>query len=1139
MDYADCVARLGRTQLNTAPAVPTAPTKEKIKGLLQSYIGGAAGSKKKATTGVNAKTLKPTQPSQHSRFQSNVLLIKDNETPAETLTRLGRTLIQRKEVFTREEATLFIRGDPQLGRMGLVQLAGVDDVALRSAAITLIDELLLDDEVDHPSRDAFTEAFVSVGFATLARDLCLDLHVLNENTRGSAFRVALAVGVGNNETLPVLFRNQRAALDLYLRWVNDLEESDDEESSVQNEEGRPTTKNQAAVVMEDVGPKTWDEIGASVEEDDDFADLEGGRLRGAMYLTGSSSASIGSTDSDLQFMPGGRQAETSEHLEDWDPLRIKLRSAASFAGKKKVSKYVEDPESLLEKLYPSTTRAELAKGLAYLDRELYSREAMEQKLVHDRLIDLVKVRQAVDNFAASNDKGSSYAKQASGSLRTAKNVSDISLGPLLAREEVIAQTKKALQIVTTRGASQFLLGFAKQLDELVKASLFEEAVTQVRRYVEDERERNQKIDTFSSLPVLFQKAKVMNDAAIKNFVRVIERQVDASPTVETIRIFIDLREIVPGAFTPRASPAAMRSGLPEGEDEDSLRDTDQLLISIAAAKAEKTCALLNARYEQSASDLADRSSRAKVAVLDLNANFKADCDPDSVPANVMARYKTVRVAAERYASSALGIMNHVLKITLDFLSWSEPFDRFGLDLDRIRAQVVEACVEILTTSAFASAPPPLPGETSVVLSVAKLGESLWASSVVPIGGGGPRTAASSESSSHTSGSHISSQYRSFVQSSTQGSLPWYAPGVMDMFAHLNDLGQSTHPAFLSIGKKVTELTLDYVLDELVATLDCLTKNVPSMGIEQLIPDPALMVGDVEKDDEGKRFCIPLIDSAWSLIDNTLRNVISPLIDSCGGRAQSVQEALQVKDRVTKAARCLGTMLGRCAEQYRAKGNDPSGKGFLLLARDCHILKGKILKEVQFAENTDLQAQFERLEPALATQYLKACAGYLSDKVQDALAGPRDPLTSLRFSGTGAFSLGDNFSDAPLVVTTTSERWVGILHTIAECVGECESFLGWRYAGKLKTGLAKAVGTRALSYMEIEINDLDPVRRRGLEVDIAFVERVLRAKGDDLGFTKVLSMLRDRSGALADYELEAAIEASAKRWPWITECFVRL
>jgi len=87
------------------------------------------------------------------------------ETPAEALSRLGKTL--HNETFTREEARLLVCGDPELGRVGLVQLAGnIEDKDLAKAAIRLLSELLIGDNDEGevtPSSEALTEAFVSMG----------------------------------------------------------------------------------------------------------------------------------------------------------------------------------------------------------------------------------------------------------------------------------------------------------------------------------------------------------------------------------------------------------------------------------------------------------------------------------------------------------------------------------------------------------------------------------------------------------------------------------------------------------------------------------------------------------------------------------------------------------------------------------------------------------------------------------------------------------------------------------------------------------------------------------------------------------------------------------------------------------------
>ena len=528
MEYAETVARLGRQNLRTGVQTQHGiPSRERLKSIIQSYVGAP---------GLRKKFAQQNRKQENDRLFQRDKSVDMSDAPADALLRLGRTLIAKKEVFTKEEAALFIKGDLQLGRMGLVQLAGVDDKALSSAALILLDELLLDDDIEHPSRDAFTEAFVSVGFTGLSKELCLDTHILNEDTRHAALRVALAVGAGHEDNLPLLFRNQRAALDLYLRWMKDMNEDtvneDDDESvntgsAIDIEEDKQSLPRPQQSPTGDVGPKLWEEIAQSIEEDGDFADFDNGhgaRLRAMMRF--SDSASQVSDEGDSMAVSWARYDATV--AEDTDPLRIRNKPGSSFSQRNFPQQAIANPEAVLERLYLDASRADLARGFAHLDRDLMSRDAGQQKLVHDRLIDLVRVRQTVDGLGVSTQQGSGLCGKASQSLRAAKSVSDMSLASLLSREDQISQTKRALEIVTERPSNSFVLNFAITLDDLVGRMKWEEAVELVKRYLE-ERKDLRTMDE-AKLPRLFRKARMANDTSITAFVRSIDCLLYTSPS---------------------------------------------------------------------------------------------------------------------------------------------------------------------------------------------------------------------------------------------------------------------------------------------------------------------------------------------------------------------------------------------------------------------------------------------------------------------------------------------------------------------------------------------------------------------------------------------------------------------------------
>jgi len=128
--------------------------------------------------------------------------------------------------------------------------------------------------------------------------------------------------------------------------------------------------------------------------------------------------------------------------------------------------------------------------------------------------------------------------------------------------------------------------------------------------------------------------------------------------------------------------------------------------------------------------------------------------------------------------------------------------------------------------------------------------------------------------------------------------------------------------------------------------------------------------------------------------------------------------------------------------------------------------------------------------------------------------------------------GESF-DSPI-----GESWLAIVHSIAESVGECESFLGSRYAAKLKSGLAKAVGSRIHLYVQGENRSMNLTKRKKLEMAICFVERILRVEGDEYFFSKASSLLNQDSRLLSSADVKE-IDQAILTWSWLAECFVRL
>lgn len=1088
---------------------------------------------------------------------------------------------------------------------------------------------------------------------------------MNEETRPQAFRLALAIGGGNRELAPKLFRNHRAAVDLFLRWLvdQDIQREQNEEfdaalvaaagTTLEDSENNDDASSNSQTSDhdndddEEQGPKTWDQV-EDLDNDAffDFAEKSAITLTAMDGRRGSTSnndddleSRATSEDDDESSAPDplaarvvmattgakytrGSSGPTTKKRALWDPLGLTLvQSAWSEAAaaavatpvsggikrrhRKRGPRVADDPQELLETMYSESSRADLTRGLMHLERDLSSKDTAERKLVHDRLDDLVRVREAVDRLSQSNEIGLKLAHDALEALRIADYVSNQSLGPLLAREDRQNQARKALSIVMEQHEKKNLFSFPFHLDAMIQNEQWELATKSVADFVrgdstwhkvEHHREEsfalNKSVMSNSILsnssfsknvtavkfdesygdhdngdsrePEILLRAKADVRASAERLVRALRlkiEQITSPPTQNILLALLHLKDCIPKTFSNVFSDKI--------KDDVYVTTPRELLVHLARIKAEETKQTIQQCCEKHARDLAERCSRAKTAVAELTACFKpstsyAELDIESIPPNVMGRYKAARAALDRYTQTALLLCGEVFQCTMGFLKWCEPFKIVlgaGNDVDRACQSVSERCSDVLTSAVFDSAPPLIPGETVVVLNTAKDGDAFWsapAPSILntsqfsnstrasPTVGGGISVSVTGgtddmqDSSSVTSGgsrSINSNQYKSFQVVSGGVSFVSYGyPGAVEFIAECNCAG-NTYPWFSAFAKKATESILDQALDELVAGLELFTKCLGSMNIEGLIASGVSSVSEFALMESGEAlvgmstdkspFAIPVIDVAWYAIRSTLDGVVDPLLNSYEN-PNELRDSLGVLERVTKATRHLGTILGRLAEQYRLRVVDSHGQGFLILARECNLLKWCISKDLSpKCDVADVAAQLERLEPALATQYLKACCGTMLEKVDDALNGPKDPLTGLR---------------CPLIViergdpedNLISERWLGLLSYVADSVAECNTYLGSRYAAKLRFGMTRAMGSRVLSIVQTWVEVWNVNTRRVMELDLSFVYRALlqssKETKDEFGFAKAMQLLRDKGGCYETEQRMRKIDAAIETWP---------
>lgn len=1031
MEHAELVARLGLQQLNggSATASKKANKLDNLKTLVHTY-------KKKLN--VKNTSLSASKWFQQGLVPSQVpgstkgLVIRD-EPAFETLNRAGRSILYKKQKFTREEAKLFIEGDVLLSRQGLIHLCGVEDFDLRSSALVLLDDLLLNEEIEHPSREVFRQVFAGIDHRILCKELCLDLHALRPRTRLTAFRLADAIPASAD----VLMRSNKQALNLYFDYAR---ANEPEQFAVDgNGDEEPA---EPAERPHDGLPTTWSELGiwSAEEEEEDLFPLDPND----------------DDDSPLaqDHPPGERQI--SPYVLDPLGFHVTGRVARDTT-----------PEQTMQALYPRATRDELVRGLANLQKDLQVKRLQERKLVHDRLNDFIKIRFALEGLARSLADGIATAKSAQHSLSLSREVVDVHFRPLLAREQRKSRAKDALDLVRSP-ASRFLFSAATLLDELTAARDFVRGLEVIEKIQVEEN-----VLGLTALPFVFKQAKEANQQSMQRFVLALQEEILSNAQAldkQTLTTFVRVKQ----RFV-------------------SIGDR-QVVLDLHELKAKQVKQVLG---ELSASSRRmDLSSRATKVVSELMSHFEKDLahhQPHSIPPNLLVRYEAAIVALERYSAYALEVMDTVTQVELDYVQWTSRLAKDNNVAALDPSAVVDFGRDLLHQVLIQSAPPLVPLDCHILLSLARDLEVLWKPSQVLFpqansngGSGAPSTPNGSMSSA------------SLLQSGRIAGgkfIFWRHASVLAAVMRLNEVEFGME----QFAKTTTAEVISLALDELLAQMEGVQRSIGLMRLDMLLPV------DVYSDNHDV-FLAPLLEFCWQQISFVLDQVVRPLLESTKQFRVELVRSLNVQERFTKSVRVLGTIMGKCAELSRL-----SRKGFLILTRDCQLLTSKRIKTLDYHCAIDeLQTQFERLEPALATQYLKACVTTCADRIPDALES-------------------DAGEDGGV-----SDVWMMLLHDLSEFVNECESFIGTRYAKKLQSGLAMFLATQIVELVQKkQVPKLGSARCKQVELDLAFFAQVLELK--DEAFASTIKSLNDKSRWKAQDRREAVDRECAKH-SWLVASF---
>ncbi|KAH9260355.1 hypothetical protein BASA81_001525 [Batrachochytrium salamandrivorans] len=1027
MEHAELIARLGLQQLNggTTTANKKANKLDNLKTLVHTY-------KKKLN--VKNSSLSASKWFQQGLVPSQApgstkgLVIRD-EPAFETLNRAGRSILYKKQKFTWEEAKLFIEGDLLLSRQGLIHLCGVEDFDLRSSALVLLDDLLLNEEIDHPSREVFRQVFAGINHHILCKELCLDLHALRPRTRLTAFRLADAIPASAD----VLMRNNKQALNLYFDYAraNEPEQFATDGGNGDGEGLEPAERPHDGL------PTTWNELGIwnAEEEEEDIFPLD----------PDSQLAEDNHQEGERQFSP-----------YVLDPLGFHVTGRVARD---------KTPEQTMQALYPQAKRDELVRGLANLHKDLQVKRLQERKLVHDRLNDFIKIRFALEGLARSLADGIATAKSAQHSLSLSKEVVDVHFRPLLEREQRKSRAKDALDLVRSP-ASRFLFTAATLLDELTVTRDFVRGLEVIEKIQVEEN-----VLGFASLPFVFKQAKESNQQSMQKFVLVLQEEILSNAKAldkQTLTTFVRVKQ----RFV-------------------SIGDR-QVVLDLHELKAKQVRQVLGELH--ASSRRMDLSSRATKVVSELMSHFEKDFphQPHSIPPNLLVRYEAAIVALERYSAYALEVMDKVTEVELDYVQWTSRLAKDNNVAALDPSAVVDFGRDLLHQVLIESAPPLVPLDCHILLSLARDLEVLWKPSQVLF----PQANNSSGTPSTPNGSMSSASLLQSGRIAGGKFIFWRQANVLAAVMRLNEIESGME----QFAKTTTAEVISLALDELLAQMEGVQRSIGLMRLDMLLPV------DVYGDNHDV-FLAPLLEFCWQQISFVLDQVVRPLLESTKQFRVELVRTLNVQERFTKSVRVLGTIMGKCAELSRL-----SRKGFLILTRDCQLLTSKRIKTLDYHCAIDeLQTQFERLEPALATQYLKACVTTCADRIPDALES-------------------DAGEDGGV-----SDVWMMLLHDLSEFVNECESFIGTRYAKKLQSGLAMFLVTQIVELVQKkQVAKLGSARCKQVELDLVFFGQVLELK--DEAFLSTIKSLNDKSRWKAQDRREAVDRECAKH-SWLVASFL--
>jgi hypothetical protein len=1025
-----------------------------------------------------------------------------HQLPSIQLKHLWKRFSQAKPTLTLNEAKRLICGDRRLKRPGLVQLAGLTttDPQLPIVALLFLDYLMFSDDLLQQTRDVILDAFVSLGLEKIASELHLDIHAVNPTTRNACFRIVLGVAGDSTEKSRTLLGNDRAALDLFIAWLHE----DDEESVGSNNNnnmggGASSTQDDGTGGL----PKTWDEIDFldGVSEDDGDSDSDSEREDSDSITSSKSkqqqqqlnnSTSIKSIGSSSSITGGTDNFSENQHITTTS------FSSTSHHHLKHRPPTSANIDEIMRTRYRSATHADLTRVVAQTDKERLNRDGRKHALVRDRLSDIVRCREAVEIFRSKSSEGDLVLRRTRDTVESSKILIERILQPVIRKYDQEQELIKARDVMKQ---FEFLNRVPQLIQSAAERGEWETAIDLIVRYGPGCCTTTNTTTNVST-----------DNTQLMNFLTELKQRFEIS--IGTLLQKMDY-EIAFRFSSPALRDAWMNelTHVPGLNNKLLLSTKQQTLV----VQSNPTTSLLELN---NTSNIIQTFMEAKRNILTLlsipSATTTSTGDTTTIPPIKLSAILAIETLK-------LLELNELVQTT---------YDEF------ICKHVIQVLLEKQSSSSSTTT------TTSQQLTYIPSSHQQFQLTLPPF---------------ITSICNIKKDVDEFLKSNQSNNNTTTNNNTIANSDILFDISPTLLPCWFSWNtlfwdfivkycrknddvREMAIRAIQHAKEEVITTLDGCTRLIPEMELDVLLPLPTELTNNSNPNDH---LTCPLLQKMWLRIVQLYDHILNRM-ENNNTNNSNILSSSSSSSWTLKASRFFSVALGRIAEQVKLKSKDPT-RGFLLLVNDCRFFKNRVefLTRGISEDGVELKGQLERLEVALAGQFIKSAGTVIGETVLDALAGFRDPLSGFRTMRLLLLSTND--TDRRCV----SLIWIRCMLYIIQYASECEIIIGTRFSTRFKTTMFKTIVLRIKSALDSNTStialmmdsnqqqqlqpqgDVHLLQRRRkfwkqLFIDILYVKGVMvgnNTNSDDADFNYVIKTIREKCISLLGNEWDGMVETN--------------